>query len=184
MDLGAGFLTKLEPFLLMSKSAKGAAAAKLILDATGSPGVFVFGELLDSPSIQEVRTRQSSPKGFFLLCIQPSYHKMNNIVAITAFYNSSHTEHLEIISVGRTFKLAHLGLNLSCRGEGDIPPVERRSDHKTQAPNPRLPRHGAEGKQTHFVMLAPTESASSRRFYVTNRFSPPYKCQPYEIWRI
>lgn len=57
MDLGAGFLAKLEPFLLMSKSAKGAAAAKLILDATGSPGVFVFGELLDVPSIQEVRAR-------------------------------------------------------------------------------------------------------------------------------
>lgn len=57
MDLGAGFLAKLEPFLLMSKSAKGAAAAKLILDAIGSPGVFVFGELLDVPSIQEVRAR-------------------------------------------------------------------------------------------------------------------------------
>jgi len=57
MDLGAGFLAKLEPFLLMSKSAKGAAAAKLILDATGSPGVFVFGELLDVPSIQEVCAR-------------------------------------------------------------------------------------------------------------------------------
>lgn len=55
MELGAGFFVKLEPFLLMSKSAKGAAAAKLILDATGSPGVFVFGELLDVPSIQEVR---------------------------------------------------------------------------------------------------------------------------------
>lgn len=55
MDHGAGFLAKLEPFLLMSKSAKGAAAAKLILDATGSQGVFVFGELLDAPSIQEVR---------------------------------------------------------------------------------------------------------------------------------
>jgi hypothetical protein len=54
MDLGAAFLAKVEPFLLMSKSAKGAAAAKLILDATGSPGVFVFGELLDVPSIQEV----------------------------------------------------------------------------------------------------------------------------------
>lgn len=57
MELGSGFLAKLEPFLLMSKSAKGAAAAKLILDATSSPGVFVFGELLDVPSIQEVRTR-------------------------------------------------------------------------------------------------------------------------------
>lgn len=61
MDLGAAFLAKLEPFLLMSKSAKGAAAAKLILDATSSPGVFVFGELLGVPSIQEVRARSYEP---------------------------------------------------------------------------------------------------------------------------
>ncbi|KAI6153004.1 hypothetical protein BKA82DRAFT_4085097 [Pisolithus tinctorius] len=44
---------ELEPFLLMSKSAKGAAAAKLIQDATAAPGVFVFAELLDMPNIQE-----------------------------------------------------------------------------------------------------------------------------------
>jgi len=54
MELGTGFLVKLEPFLLMSKSAKGAAAAKLIQDATSAPGVFVFGELLDAPNIQEL----------------------------------------------------------------------------------------------------------------------------------
>ena len=41
-------------FILMSKGAKGAAAAKLIQDATSAPGVFVFSELLDMPSIQEV----------------------------------------------------------------------------------------------------------------------------------
>jgi COP9 signalosome complex subunit 7 len=72
MDLGAGFLAKLEPFLLMSKSAKGAAAAKLILDATGSPGVFVFGELLDVPSIQEVRARSCELEGLTAQCIQLS----------------------------------------------------------------------------------------------------------------
>ena len=54
MDLGANAIAKLEPFLLMSKSAKGAAAAKLIQDATSAPGVFVFAELLDQPNIQEV----------------------------------------------------------------------------------------------------------------------------------
>jgi COP9 signalosome complex subunit 7 len=47
MELGTGFPTKLEPFLLMAKSAKGAAGAKLIQDATSAPGVYVFGELLD-----------------------------------------------------------------------------------------------------------------------------------------
>ena len=54
MELGTNFASKLEPFLLMSKSAKGAAAAKLIQDATSAPGVFVFAELLDLPNIQEV----------------------------------------------------------------------------------------------------------------------------------
>jgi hypothetical protein len=54
MELGANFPAKLEPFLLMSKSAKGAAAAKLIQDATSAPGVFVFAELLELPNIQEV----------------------------------------------------------------------------------------------------------------------------------
>ena len=54
MDFGANFTSKLEPFLLISKSAKGAAAAKLIQDATSAPGVFVFAELLELPNIQEV----------------------------------------------------------------------------------------------------------------------------------
>jgi hypothetical protein len=75
MDLGSGFLAKLEPFLLMSKSAKGAAAAKLILDATGSPGVFVFGELLDVPSIQEVRVRPYELEGFANRALYPAITK-------------------------------------------------------------------------------------------------------------
>ena len=54
MDLGSNFSAKLEPFLLMAKSLKGAAAAKLIQDATSAPGVFVFSELLELPNIQEV----------------------------------------------------------------------------------------------------------------------------------
>lgn len=62
MDLGLNFTSKLEPFLLMSKSAKGAAAAKLIQDATSAPGVFVFAELLELPNIQEVH-------GSFDFCI-------------------------------------------------------------------------------------------------------------------
>ncbi len=50
----SNFSAKLEPFLLMAKSLKGAAAAKLIQDATSAPGVFVFSELLELPNIQEV----------------------------------------------------------------------------------------------------------------------------------
>lgn len=45
---------KLEPFMLMAKSAKGAAAAKLVENATAAPGVFVFAELLEHPNVQEL----------------------------------------------------------------------------------------------------------------------------------
>jgi len=43
---------KLEPFLLMAKSAKGAAAPKLIQDAISALGVFVYAELMDHPNIR------------------------------------------------------------------------------------------------------------------------------------
>ncbi len=54
LDLSTTSAAKLEPFLLMAKSAKGAGAAKLIQDATAAQGVFVFGELLDMPNISQV----------------------------------------------------------------------------------------------------------------------------------
>jgi COP9 signalosome complex subunit 7 len=46
---------KLEPFLLLAKSARGAGAAALIDQVTAAPGVFVFGELTESRAIAEVR---------------------------------------------------------------------------------------------------------------------------------
>ncbi|WVR00198.1 hypothetical protein IAU59_007340 [Kwoniella sp. CBS 9459] len=45
---------RLEPFLLLARSTKGAAAAKIIMDATAAPGVYVFSELLGLPNIQEL----------------------------------------------------------------------------------------------------------------------------------
>ena len=47
MELGTNIIAKLEPFLLMSKSAKDTAAAKLVQDATSAPSVFVSAELLE-----------------------------------------------------------------------------------------------------------------------------------------
>ncbi|KAG8835782.1 hypothetical protein FRC17_001176 [Serendipita sp. 399] len=49
------YTAKLEPFLLMSKSAKGAAAAKLVQDATSAPGVYVFAQLLDQQNVRELQ---------------------------------------------------------------------------------------------------------------------------------
>ena len=44
----------LEQFVLLAKTAKGIAAVELIKQALEAPGVYVFGELLDTANIQEV----------------------------------------------------------------------------------------------------------------------------------
>ena len=44
----------LEQFVLLAKSAKGAAAVELVKQSLEAPGVYVFGELLDMPNIVEV----------------------------------------------------------------------------------------------------------------------------------
>ncbi|ESO99539.1 hypothetical protein LOTGIDRAFT_231121 [Lottia gigantea] len=44
----------LEQFVLLAKTAKGAAAVGLINQVLEAPGIFVFGELLDMPNIQEL----------------------------------------------------------------------------------------------------------------------------------
>lgn len=57
MDAGqapANANNPLEPFLLLAKSAKGAAAAELIRQVLEAPGVYVFGELLAMPNVLEV----------------------------------------------------------------------------------------------------------------------------------
>lgn len=46
----------LEQFVLLAKTAKGAAAVELIKQAVEAPGVNVFGELLDMPNIKELES--------------------------------------------------------------------------------------------------------------------------------
>ena len=46
----------LEQFVLLAKTAKGAAAVELVRQALEAPHVYVFGELLDMPNMQEVNT--------------------------------------------------------------------------------------------------------------------------------
>ena len=50
----------LKPFLLLAKSAKGAAAADLIRQVLEHPSVNVFGELLDMPHIRELAGTSSA----------------------------------------------------------------------------------------------------------------------------
>ena len=44
----------LEQFLLLAKTAKGPAVVELVNQALGAPGVYVFGELLETECIQEL----------------------------------------------------------------------------------------------------------------------------------
>jgi COP9 signalosome complex subunit 7 len=50
----------LEQYVLLGKAAKGAAAAELVKQVLEAPGVYVFGELLDMPNIQELAEGQYS----------------------------------------------------------------------------------------------------------------------------
>ena len=61
---------KLEPFLLLAKGAKGRAAADLVYKATAEPGLYAFGELMNVPGVQEVRTRSS---GMPFKCLGPGF---------------------------------------------------------------------------------------------------------------
>jgi len=54
MDDKPKTIDPLEPFLLLGKGARGAAAAQLVQQVTEAPNVFVFGELLQLDGIKEV----------------------------------------------------------------------------------------------------------------------------------
>ncbi|GAA5967038.1 hypothetical protein JCM3765_003686 [Sporobolomyces pararoseus] len=62
-----GVPSKLEPFTLLAKSARGAGAANLISQAVSAPGVFVFSELLQIQSIKELATNEQHVKQYKLL---------------------------------------------------------------------------------------------------------------------
>lgn len=49
-------INPLEPFLLLAKTTKGAAAVQLVNQVTETPGVYVFGELLQIDGIKEVES--------------------------------------------------------------------------------------------------------------------------------
>lgn len=64
----------LEQFLILAKSAKGSAVIELIKQVLDSPHIFVFGELLDLPSIKEVSAASAAPT-------HPQYFQLLQIFA-------------------------------------------------------------------------------------------------------
>ena len=49
-----GNVNPLEQFILLAKGTRGAAIISLINQVLETPGIYVFGELLQLPSVQEV----------------------------------------------------------------------------------------------------------------------------------
>ncbi|OBZ79095.1 COP9 signalosome complex subunit 7a [Grifola frondosa] len=104
MDLGANFVAKLEPFLLMSKAAKGAGAAKLIQDATSAHGVFVFAELLEQPNIQELAGNPQHEPYFSLLQLfsyktYQDYLQYRNVLPALNRAQITKLKHLTLVSL-------------------------------------------------------------------------------------
>ena len=54
MKTHSSISNNLEQFVLLAKSARGAGLVALVKQVLEAPGVFVFGELLEMPNIEEV----------------------------------------------------------------------------------------------------------------------------------
>ena len=106
MELGSHLAAKLEPFVLMSKSAKGAAAAKLTQDAISAQGVYFFAELLDTPNIKEVRTVPAHLSIALMRLSLSSSRAANSTKRIMRCLIYSRTKRIKITSV-RSPNLVH-----------------------------------------------------------------------------
>jgi len=89
----------LEQFLILSKSAKGLSAVELIRQVLESPGIYVFGELLDMPNIKELANNSE---------YEP-YYKLLNVFAFGTYSDYlSNSEHLPQLTDPMKTKLRHL----------------------------------------------------------------------------
>ncbi|KAI0033696.1 hypothetical protein K488DRAFT_47169 [Vararia minispora EC-137] len=117
---------KLEPFLLMAKSAKGAAAAKLVADATTAPGVYVFSELLEIPSILEARCTGTFHHQYYDLLelfsygTYPEYRQKKDAFPALNEAQVVKLKHLSLVSSAMQSRILPYGQLLS---ELDLPTV-------------------------------------------------------------
>lgn len=88
----------LEQFILLAKTAKGAAAMELIRQALETPGIYVFGELLEMPNIKELASGPHS-----------SYYNLLNLFAYGTYndYKAKKND-LPALSQAQLHKLRHL----------------------------------------------------------------------------
>lgn len=91
-------INPLEQFILLAKSARGAAIIKLINQVLETPGIYVFGELLQMPNVQELENNDGSP-----------HWKLLNIFAYGKYSDyKANKDVLPELTAAQTVKLQHL----------------------------------------------------------------------------
>ncbi|KAG0305904.1 hypothetical protein BGZ98_003309 [Dissophora globulifera] len=95
------FGQRLEPYLALSKSAKGAGCVQLIKDALAAPGVMVFGELLDMPNVAELKSNPEHAR----------YHRLLEIFSYGTYQDyQQNKESLPEITEAQRSKLQQLSI--------------------------------------------------------------------------
>ncbi|KAI9310659.1 hypothetical protein BX666DRAFT_1818669, partial [Dichotomocladium elegans] len=93
--------SKLQMFLLLSKSVKGSANAKLISDALSSPGVYVFSELAEAHNVVEASTMPE---------VAPYYALLRIFLYGTYKDYLDNQQHLPQLNDAQRTKLRHLSI--------------------------------------------------------------------------
>ncbi|CAG8487804.1 9223_t:CDS:2 [Ambispora leptoticha] len=112
--LGSSNRQRLEPYLLLSKSAKGAASVKLIKEALAAPGVYVFAELLEMPNIAELKDHEQ----------HSSYHTLLRLFSYGTYKDyKENVSSLPKLETAQLNKLKHLSI-VSLSEESRIIPYD------------------------------------------------------------
>ncbi|BGO93818.1 hypothetical protein NBRC10512_004607 [Rhodotorula toruloides] len=120
---------KLEPFLLLAKSARGAGAANLITQATSSAGVYVFSELLEQPSIKDLANDEKHAGQYRLLELF-AYGTWGEYLAAKDSYPALTAEqeaklkHLSVLSLATQNKIIPYSTLLSTLSLSSVPELE------------------------------------------------------------
>ncbi|XP_050737831.1 COP9 signalosome complex subunit 7b-like isoform X1 [Eriocheir sinensis] len=110
----------MEQYLILAKQAKGAAAVQLVKQVLEAPEVYVFGELLDMPNIQSLKTNSQQAPYYELLQLF-AYGVYGDYVKESAKFPSltptmlTKLRHLTIVSMAtgqKSIPLATLGTQL------------------------------------------------------------------------
>ena len=97
-------MTDLSFYVTMAKASKGRATAQVIFEALSSPNVFVFGELLDVPSVAELKGNTECGAAYELLKIfghetYLSYHSRKGELGDLTKEQANKLKQLTIISL-------------------------------------------------------------------------------------